>query len=404
MKERSYNIRYMMVHGFYQMLVFLVSSCASVYLLSKGYTDGGIGVILAVANAASAVLMPAMGSFLDAHPKISLRVFAVGMLGISIVISGLMLLFKGGSMTLSVLMVLILTLMMSFQALVNSLCFLLENRGIHLNFGLGRGCGSATFAVVSAVLGIVMKSIDPGILPLFYIAAFIFLGFAYVSIKVPSQVTENEEGRGDQVKVQGEALSFGKFVVTYKKYMLFLLGSCLIMMFLMASGANFTYQILVSIGGGTEELGYALAIAAIVELPAMILCDKMVRKYTARWVLRMSALFYIVKFMILLSAATWAKSVWLFYVGQMFQFASFGFFFPCAATYTAQLLPEADMVKGQSLFTAMTAVAGFLAALAGGFLLDLTSVGTMLIVMFFVAIVGFIIIWFNVEKTGADRQ
>ncbi len=402
MKVSSYNIRYMMVHGFYQMLVFLVSSCASVYLLSKGYTDGGIGVILAIANAASAVLMPAMGSFLDEHPKISLQAFAVGMLGVSIVISILMLLLKGGSMALSVLMVLVLTLMMSFQALVNSLCFLLENRGVHLNFGLGRGCGSATFAVVSAVLGVVMKSIDPGILPLFYIAAFIFLGMAYVSIKVPAAKSSAESETKEKAPVQ-EALPFGKFVVTYKKYMLFLLGSCLVMMFLMASGANFTYQILVSIGGGTEELGYALAVAAIVELPAMILCDRMVRKYSARWVLRISALFYIVKFIILLSAATWAKSVWLFYVGQMFQFASFGFFFPCAATYTAQLLPEADMVKGQSLFTAMTAVAGFLAALAGGFLLDYTSVGTMLIVMFVIAIGGFFIIWFNVEKTKADQ-
>lgn len=382
----SHNLRYMLVHGFYQIQMILVVSYASYFLLDKGFGDGIIGVILALANGFSALFQPISGDFLDKHPKVSLHLFAVLILLAEILLSVCLLFLKGATWPVAVVMILVLTLVFSFQPLINSLCFLLESTGIKLNFGLSRGFGSISFAAVSAVIGKALNQAAPSILPLFYIIAFICLGIMFLSLPVKKQSSEEKQ-------VQEQALPLGKFVVTYRKYMMFLLGSGLIMIFLQATGCYFTYQIIASLGGGTTEQGYALAIAAMVELPAMVLSSVVVKKWSAKWVLRAAALFFIIKFIILLSAGT----VGGFYIGQVFQFFSFGFFFPVAAVYTATVLPKADMIKGQSLFTTMNSVAGLLSSLLGGLLIEWFDIRVMMYTLFVLAVAGFFIIWKNVE-------
>lgn len=389
-KYISHNLRYMLVHGFYQVLIILVVSYASYYLLDKGFTDGTIGVILAIGNGASAILMPVSGNFLDRHPKVSLHLFAVINLAVMIVLSICLLFMKGATWPLAVVMILVLTLVLAFQPLINSLCFLLESTGVKLNFGLSRGFGSISFAIVSAIIGTALQKIAPSLLPAFYIAAFLMLGIMFLSLPVKKQEKKEESSKEEE-----KALPLSKFVVTYRRYMLFLLGSGLIMIFLQATGCYFTYQIIVSLGGGTKEQGFALAIAAMVELPAMVLSSWLVKKWGAKWVLRISALFFIIKFVILMLST----SVVMFYIGQTFQFFSFGFFFPVAAVYTAQVLPKADMVKGQSLFTTMNSAAGLLSSLIGGMILEKASIMSMEICFFILAAIGFVITFFSVQDT-----
>ena len=71
----------------------------------------------------------------------------------------------------------------------------------------------------------------------------------------------------------------------------------------------------------------------------------------------------------------------MIYLAQTFHMLSFGLFMPAAVSYIkAQVEPE-DIVRGQSMLTVFMTLSNIVASLAGGALLEATSVhSTMLIV------------------------
>lgn len=395
--------RYAMLHGFYQASYSLTIGYASVYLLAQGYSDAIIGIILAVANGAAAVLQPALGTLLDKKKSLSVQMVSVFMLLIMIVLSASLI----SSMDLlprAICIVLIFTLEFSLQPMVNALCFILEHSGIRLNFGFSRGIGSISYAIASVIIGRLVSQYSESLLPVFYVAFFAGFFAVFFSLRKAADqpsVTGHENGpsgisQAEHPAAEGDSapLSLWQFCRTYRRFMLFLFGSMMIFFMLFITGNFFTIQIVTAIGGSTSEMGLAVAICAVVELPVMGAFNKMNRKLPLYSLLRISILFFILKFTLILLA----KSMPVFYLAQFMEAGSYALYYPGAVAYTNRLLPPADLVKGQSMLTAMFTVSGIFGSLIGGFLLNIASPSFMLTVSYTVAVIGAVITWFSVQK------
>ncbi len=401
-KSSTFSIRYASLHAVYQASSTLVIGYSSVYLLSRGYSDALIGIILAISNTIAAVLQPAIGSLLDRKKNISLQIFSACMQFIMVALAVILLVTHMGQLPLSILVILIFSLEFSIQPLVNSLCFLLESMGISINFGLCRGIGSMTYAVLAAILGKLIAVFDASLLPIFYIAVFAAMGICFLSLRTKSlslsAVTSADNAEAlDHAHNDTEietSLSLLEFVRTYKRFMLFLAGSCLIYFMFFAAGNYYVIQIVSPIGGDTTEMGIAMALAAAIELPFMGLFNKLNKRFSLQTLLRVSGIFFVIKYFLILIAG----NIPLFYVAQLFQAGSYAIYYPASASYTSRLLPQADLVKGQSLLTCMYTVSGIFASLIGGMLINYVSVHAMLLLLFFCSVAGAVILWFSVEK------
>lgn len=399
--------RYAMLHGFYQASYSLTIGYASVYLLAQGYSDAIIGIILAAANGAAAVLQPALGTLLDKKKSISVQMVSVIMLLIMIALSG-SLITSMDLLPRGVCIAIIFTLEFSLQPMVNALCFILEHSGIRLNFGLSRGIGSISYAIASVIIGRLVSVYNESLLPVFYIAFFTGFFIVFLSLrKVPGKTPDAGDPAAAETLSAGmenssvphadtpaAPLSLWQFCRTYRRFMLFLLGSMMIFFMLFITGNFFTIQIVTAIGGSTSEMGTAVAICAAVELPVMAVFNKMNRKLPLYRLLRISILFFILKFTLILLA----KSMPVFYIAQFMEAGSYALYYPGAAAYTNRLLPPADLVKGQSMLTAMFTVSGIFGSLIGGFLLNIASASFMLTVSYIIAVIGAVITWFSLQK------
>ena len=397
-KLNTITPRYAMLHGFYQASYSLTIGYASVYLLAQGYSDAIIGIILAVANGAAAILQPALGTLLDKKKSVSVQIVSLVMLLIMILLS-CCLITSMDLLPRAICIVLIFTLEFSLQPMVNALCFILEHSGIRLNFGLSRGIGSISYAIASVIIGRLVSVYSESLLPVFYVAFFAGFFAVFFSLRKAADqpsVTVHDNGPSgiSQAEADSAPLSLWQFCRTYRRFLLFLFGSMMIFFMLFITGNFFTIQIVTAIGGSTSEMGLAVAICAAVELPVMGAFNKMNRKLPLYGLLRISILFFILKFTLILLA----KSMPVFYLAQFMEAGSYALYYPGAAAYTNRLLPPADLVKGQSMLTAMFTVSGIFGSLIGGFLLNIASPSFMLTVSYTVAVIGAVITWFSVQK------
>lgn len=397
-KLNTITPRYAMLHGFYQASYSLTIGYASVYLLAQGYSDAIIGIILAVANGAAAILQPALGTLLDKKKSVSVQMVSLIMLLIMILLS-CCLITSMDLLPRAICIVLIFTLEFSLQPMVNALCFILEHSGIRLNFGLSRGIGSISYAIASVIIGRLVSVYSESLLPVFYVAFFagffaVFFSLRKAADRTSVTVHDNGPSGISQAEADSSPLSLWQFCRTYRRFLLFLFGSMMIFFMLFITGNFFTIQIVTAIGGSTSEMGLAVAICAAVELPVMGAFNKMNRKLPLYGLLRISILFFILKFTLILLA----KSMPVFYLAQFMEAGSYALYYPGAAAYTNRLLPPADLVKGQSMLTAMFTVSGIFGSLIGGFLLNIASPSFMLTVSYTVAVIGAVITWFSVQK------
>ncbi len=390
---RTITPRYAALHGGFQASYSLVVGYASVYLLSKGYSNAAIGIILSVSNAAAAILQPLLGSFLDRSKKVTLQAFSCILLFAMMGLSILLLITAMPVLPLSVVMILIMTMLFLLQPLVNSLCFLMEHAGIHINFGFCRGIGSITYAVASVAVGRAVAIYHEPVLPLIYVLFFAGFVIVFLSLrKVPTSRSSQDDPQGNT----DQAMSLLQFVKTYKRFIVFLIGSTLIFFMLYLTGNFFCIQIVTAIGGGTTEMGISMALAAAVELPVMACLNKLNKRIPLYRLLRISVIFFMLKLLFIVLA----RSIPMFYVAQLFQMGSYAIFYPGATIYINRLLPPADLVKGQSLLTTMFTLSGILASLIGGLLLNITTAANMLFISFLIALAGAFITWFSIEKVN----
>ena len=396
MENKSLDIRYACIHGFYWMLFCSMIGYASVFLLDKGFTNTTIGTVLAISNILAVFGQPAVASYMDKTSKLSLRMLISLILVVIIALSLVLCFLTGASMVMVVLTIVAFTLMLTLQPFINSLTFAFEKNGIHINFGLARGIGSVAYAVMSLILGNLVAAFSPELLPFFYVGLSLCALFFVYTFFLPGH---KDEIVHQEKETEHDQLSMGQFIKKYKTFMLLLVATVLLF-FDHSVINNFFIQVVNHINGNSADMGNAIFLAAVLELPTMALFTKFQQKIGCKNMMLISAVFFSVKHVL----TYFAVNMFMIYVAQVMQMLAYAVFIPASVYYVSQLVEEHDMNKGQALVTGAMTLASVFASLAGGVLLDALGVSKVLMIGAIISVLGTICMFISVEDVDQHAK
>ena len=396
MENKSLDIRYACIHGFYWMLCCSMIGYASVFLLDKGFTNTTIGTVLAISNILAVFGQPAVASYMDKTSKLSLRMLISLILVVIIALSLVLCFLTGASMVMVVLTIVAFTLMLTLQPFINSLTFAFEKNGIHINFGLARGIGSVAYAVMSLILGNLVAAFSPELLPFFYVGLSLCALFFVYTFFLPGH---KDEIVHQEKETEHDQLSMGQFIKKYKTFMLLLVATVLLF-FDHSVINNFFIQVVNHINGNSADMGNAIFLAAVLELPTMALFTKFQQKIGCKNMMLISAVFFSVKHVL----TYFAVNMFMIYVAQVMQMLAYAVIIPASVYYVSQLVEEHDMNKGQALVTGAMTLASVFASLAGGVLLDALGVSKVLMIGAIISVLGTICMFISVEDVDQHAK
>lgn len=364
---------YTLIHILYWVTNCLMFNFASAYLQAKGYTNGNIGLILALSYMGSALMQPGFATLFQ-KKGVRLNLGMVGVYAAAILLSLVILLVPMGKIVLACVIVLVFTLHSSMQPGLNSLHREFELGGIAMNFGVARGIGSAVFSASSAVIGVVMSRFAPTVLPGFYLCTMLALMVVLFFFRSPGAV-QREEKRNHH--------SVAYIFRNYPRFALFLAGVvCLMLPYTFVE--NFLLQIMQSLGGTSAHQGIAISIFGIVEVPTMLLYSRASRRFGGNNLLRMAGWVWVVKNLVTLMATSPAG----IYASCVLQFATMAVYIPGMVEYVANNLPEQDFLKGQALAGSAFTLACLVSTSLGGKLIDAMGVRTTLMMLQMFSVAG----------------
>lgn len=378
---------YACIQGFFWMVFAAVMGFSSIYLLSAGFTNTEIGLIIAAAGTVSAVLQPVTASYADRPQSPSLKKILI-VLGAALLVCAVLLLvlrqrvvtglFYGGCITITQLIV----------PLMNALGMETLNQGYSLNFGVSRGMGSVAYAIAAYILGIIAAKAGAFSVPL----SILLIGGCCVSALVlfPFSKTVRETKSGKRK----ESANPAAFFLRYKRFSVVLLG-CILVYISHVLLNNFTFQIVQAKGGGSSEMGFSMALSAMLELPAMFGFVYMVKKVRCDIWFRITGIFFTLKAL----GTLLAPSIMTFYGVQVFQMFGWALISVSSVYYVNAIMEEQDVIKGQAYMTMTYTLGSVLGALIGGWLIDLAGVNAMLLFAVVSAAAGMVIQLLASERT-----
>lgn len=395
------NSGYGAIFGTYWMIYGVVSSFASVFMLAKGYTNSEIGVTLAAANVLAVVMQPLIADFVDRSKKIGvigttevltvcMMVFTVGMFA-----------FKGGTIGLCIVFVLLIAFHTVLQPLFNSLAFRLEECGVTINFGIARSVGSLAYSVFVALLGSMVEKMGVIVMPvaseatcLLLVASLIFTGH-YFRKAMGGGKTSLEAKK----PVKNEDINLIKFIKRNKMFFVINMG-VLGLFFSNSVLNNYMAQIVDGVGGTTEDMGRVLAVMAFLEIPTMVFFKQLKNRFSCQFLLKVAAVGFTVKI-----ALCWmADSVTMLYIAHCLQPFSFAMFLPGMVYFTDEMMSKGEAVKGQALYTTMITITTIFASLAGGAILDVSDSRMLTFVSTLATAAGAAVIILSVGRVKSNRE
>lgn len=388
-QSRSVNIKYSLLQGIYFVGFCTVMGYAAVYLGSIGMSSSLIGIVLAIANILTSIAQPVLGGFVD-KSNVSMKKVLMIMFGLCSVLSVLLMLASKVTFLAAFLFIAVSTILYTTMPLVNSLAFAFQKQGIDVKFGVARGIGSVAYALASLVLGNVVKAVSPTLMPLAYIVIFLGILPLIRSFKMPEE--EIDEVIEEEIV---EKENTGAFIKKHFKFMIFLAGFVLVY-FDHTIINNFFINVIKNVGGNTGDMGNAVFLAAMLELPTMTLFEKYKNKINIKNTIIISAIFFTLKH----TLTYFATNMFMIYLAQATQMLAYALFIPASVYYVDKLFDAKDAVKGQALVTTSMTVSGVLASFLGGILLDNMGVYETLFLGLVLSAIGTIVMIITVENVN----
>lgn len=392
-QTKSINIKYSMLQGIYFVGFCTVMGYAAVYLGSIGMSSSLIGIVLAIANILTSIAQPILGGFVD-QSNVSMKKVLMIMFGLCSILSVLLMLASKVTLLAAFLFIAVSTILYTTMPLVNSLAFAFQKQGIDVKFGVARGIGSVAYALASLVLGNVVKAVSPTLMPLAYIVIFLGILPLIRSFKMPE--VEIDEVIEEKIV---EKENTGAFIKKHLKFMIFLAGFILVY-FDHTIINNFFITVIKNVGGNTGDMGNAVFLAAMLELPTMALFEKYKNKINIKNTIIISSIFFTLKH----TLTYFATSMIMIYLAQATQMLAYALFIPASVYYVDKLFDAKDAVKGQALVTTSMTVSGVLASFLGGILLDNMGVYETLFLGLVLSAVGTIVMIITVENVNKKED
>lgn len=392
-KKQFWTLRYIIINATYFAVYSGIHAYSSVFLLEKGFSNTLIGITLALANILSVIFQPLVAGLIDKQGKLTNRNVSMASTALILIGSILLLMIKNGIVAIFIIFALIYMVQMVYQPIITAMYFEYEAAGCHIYYGLARGLGSAGFAVTSVFTGMAIGKFGVSIL---MILDIIFLTIALIVLfffKKPA--VKASEPAKDEVAHN----NLFSFIKTYPGFMLFVLGA---VCFFFAHNAinDYMIQIITPLGGTEAQMGTAVFIAAILELPTMALIDKVMKKISCRNLLLIAGTAFLIKTLLMLIAPNMA----VVYISQAMQMFAYAVFIPVSAYFVNQTMKRLDQVKGQAYVNVSITLGGVFSSLVCGRLLDIKGPNFMLTVSLVVTTIGLAIAFIALKVLGKNEE
>lgn len=399
--KKQLNFDYGAIHASYWMLYGVTSSFASAFLLAAGYTNGEIGIILAVGNVAAVFLQPLIADLADRSSKISLLGVVKLCTVLLVLLEAGLFLYQHRSAALWVLFAMLTAWMMTLHPLLNSLSFKLEETGVHINFGVCRSMGSLFYSILCAILGTLVENHGVGVLPaageltLAALLLSLFLVGKHFQRACAERAGEPQLTAQKAEPQPEERIDLLDFLRDNKAFAWMQLGVAAVY-FHNSILNNYMLQIVEGVGGNSEDMGRIFSVMAFLEIPALFFFDKIHKRFSCRVMLKAAAVCFVLKILLVYLA----QDIALIYAAHLLQPFSFALFLPAMVAFINEIMRKGEAVKGQAFYTMMITISSIVSSVAGGFLLDTVGDKAMLLVSTLLTAVGAAVIILLIGRIG----
>ena len=381
MKRRTFY--FSLMQGFCFTGACLVYSYTERLLLHHGFSTGAIGAILAVSYLFAMVFQPLLAAAADRGRRVTLRLGIALTALLSVALAASALIGKNAPVLFAAMIGALSAVSLTAQPLINATGFHYINRGLDLDYSFARGVASVAYALASLLLGaLAAKNID-SMLWVFLAAQTGLLLTAIFFAPHRESVTVRETGG-----------SLRNVFSRYPKFVLFCVGNLVLIVPHMI--INSYLASITNVTGG--DMSVMIAIAALVEFPAMTAYSHIRKRIPDCVLLVASASVYLLKTGLLLAAAFLSLGAWAAYVSSALQMLCYAIFVPAASYYANDAVSDSDRVKGQMLLTEAGLAAGVFSMLLGGLSIERFGVGTTLILCEILVAAGVFIVWLGVRR------
>ena len=377
--------RYGLIHGTYWMLYASIAAYVSLYLLELGFSNGAIGILIALAGLLSALLQPMAASYADRENSPSLKAINLAVAGLGLLSALGLLAFHKNKVASLLFYGSCLALLQLQTPLVNGLGVTSINCGCSLNYGVSKSVSSVTYALTCFLLGRITARQGGGCVPFVIVLS---TGLFMLSLALyPAQ----RAPRAADAPKGADGLAFFK---KYPRFTGVLLG-CILLYISHVFLNSFTLQIIRSKGGDSSHMGAAMAIAALSEIPTMLLFTKMLRKKSSGFYIKATGFFFFLK-----ALGSWlAPNVTVYYLFQAAQIGAWALIAVASVYYVNAIMEPQDAVKGQAYFTMAYTLANVFGASLGGRMIDCLGINAMLLLGVALAALGTAVNLVFAEKT-----
>ena len=398
MKFKNLNLKYALINAAYLMMLCATAGYAYNFLSQIGFPDGTVGIIISLISVCGVIGQTVSGSIIDKSEKLDEKTFISLSMIVTIVLSGLLIIYKGQSILTIVLVVIAFTSAAIGMPFLNSMAFIYEQEGQTINYGLGRGVGSAAYAVGSALLGRLWSWGGKDILPIYILvmAVLVFLSVRLMpTVKKQTAVSEN----GEKVS----QISYGEFFKKYNRIILVVV-SLILMYFCHMLMNTYIAKVITNIIGadaaaaaGTVEgiQGTALFIQAMVELPTMFGFALLLKKFSVNKLLIIAAVVFSIKHIMILLC----PNVPMLYASMVLQMFSYAIVVPAAVYFSNENVAAEDRNKGQAVMGVTATVGGLIASLVGGQLFQYMSTSSVLTIGVAASCIGTVLMIIGIRNS-----
>lgn len=357
-------------------------SYGAVLMLSRGLSNSALGAVTCIAQLLPMVLQPMVAALTEKNARLSPRRMIL-ILGAVVFAAAVVMMCLSQALWVIILgfilVAVALNLILPFFNII-MVSYLL--RGVEVNYGLGRGVGSGTYALATLVLGFVLEGRDP-ILIVPAVAVSIALQFVSTfTFRYPLPEAAQEAAEAEEAPLSRVALMKSR-----PDFAMMMVAAALLIGVHNVTNV-YMVHVVTKVGGTERLLGIILALAAFMEMPAMPLMPKLAKKVGTERLLVFSAVFFVVRLVLLLAA----KEPVVLYVAAFIQFFSTGMLLPATVYYAARVLPRSQQTNGQSMMHLFANCLGpAVLSLIVGAIVDRWGIGGALLFMIGCGLVGLVL-------------
>ena len=364
---RRVNVLYTLVQLTYWAAFAAFAGYQTALLLGRGFSSGDAGVFAAIRCLAGIIAQPLLGGWADRHPQVPLKRILCVCLGLGLAVNAVFYCTRPGFWGSALIFLALGVLDLNIYPLLDSMAVQFINAGLDVNYSLGRGLGSFSYAVACVFLGRQSAAFGTESVLLTHMALLVLL--TVIITVYPTFPAEALPPRGQSVRSH----SISQILRSNPSFSL-MLAAVFCGMTAVMPIVSFMVNIVTDRGGDTSHLGLALFLMGASELPAALLFPHLWRRL-GRSMMVLSVAFMAVKPLLFLLAPS---LVWVLLV-QPIQMLGYGLFTPASVYYANENVSPADRVRGQAIMMmASNGLGGMVGNLIAGFVIDLGGVNAML--------------------------